>query len=229
MPAEEGRIEVLEPFEAADAPPSPEQDELRIELQQLSRRVALAPESWTPKDAARMIELFDERAPRWVERLSDPYLLPLKDALARGGIDKGGICLEIGTGTGLQTATLASRFDQIVALDISFEMLSRASREGRSLAQMDAALLGIATASVDAIVLVNVPVFITEYLRVLRDDGAIVLASTRGPLTPIYLAPEDLLASAKRHGNGVFCATYARAGEGEWTVLRRERPVPGAR
>ena len=212
---------MLDALEAISEPDPRPTDALRDELQALSRRVAFAPGTWSAQDRLRVQAIFDERAPNWFKMASPAYLSVLGDALARGGVARGGRCLEIGSGTGLQTPALARHFDHVVSIDISPEMSARTGRSLSLPVLCDAAELSFAKASFDALVLVNMFVFPAEYLRVLRDQGAVVLASSLRGQTPIYLAPADLLASLEARSAAEFIGRHAQIGSGEWTVLAR--------
>src|ERR671930_1066202 len=56
-------------------------------------------------------------------------LRELDDLFGRLGADpRGGTCVEVGCGTGRMTRHLAERFDRVVAVDVSPEMLALARR-----------------------------------------------------------------------------------------------------
>jgi ubiquinone/menaquinone biosynthesis C-methylase UbiE len=206
-----------------DAPHTtrPEPDApVRESLQELTRALAGSASAWDEAAQAEVHGRFDERALDWASRDTEDYRLPLLDALARGEVPHGGTVLEIGSGTGIQTPTLLGHFDRVVALDLSFEMLSRTPAGRGSRVQADASLLPVARASVDAIVCVNAFLFPEEYLRVLTSSGRVVFVSTRAELTPIYLPPEEVLSSLRR-ADPRFAACSARAAEGCWTVATR--------
>src|SRR5689334_1694011 len=115
----------------------------------VTREVAFGgPASWTPETAARVGLLFDTLAPEWHTR--DPGdAHPLIDALDRGVPgDVGPRCLEIGSGTGHGTRHLAARFDDVVALDLSGEMLRLADPTLAARVRGDAARLPVAAGSV---------------------------------------------------------------------------------
>ncbi len=202
--------------------PAPEVEEavVRDELQELTLRLAAQPTSWSVGDAAAVRGRFDARARDWATRDNAAYRLPLVDALARGGVPAGGRCLEIGSGTGIQSPTLLTHFSSVVALDLSFEMLSR-TPPGRGVQLLaDAARLPVGEARIGAVVCVNAFLFAPEYVRVLAPTGSVVFVSTRAERTPIYLPPEEVVA-ALRAVDDTFHGATARAGQGCWTIARR--------
>ena len=216
----------------ADFEPAPEAAStdiaVRGELQELTRRIAFAPESWSRDDAASMRSRFDERAATWATRDAPEYRLPLEDALRRGGVPRRGRCLEVGSGTGIQTPTLVAHFDEVLSIEIAPEMFRQTPSGSSTRVLADAASLPLGDGTLDAIVCVNAPLFAPEYSRVLARAGAVVFVSTRGSQTPIYLAPADVVAALASLGDRRFTATTARAGQGTWTVARRDAAPPGS-
>jgi len=183
-------------------------------MQRVTRQTAFEPDTWTPERAAKVAAMFDEMAPSWNERqrVFSRYE-PLADALHRGAVG-GGRCLEVGSGTGLVTATLAKQFDDVVSLDLSHEMLVRGTGHR---VEADAAALPVADASIDSAVLVNALLFPRELDRVLAADGTLVWVNTAGAETPIHLPPEDVGAAMPGDWTGVA----ADAAFGLWAVMRR--------
>src|SRR5438094_10291456 len=60
----------------------------------------------------------------------DTALRELADLFGRLGADaRGGVCVEVGCGPGRMTRLLAERFDRVLAIDVSPEMLKLARRE----------------------------------------------------------------------------------------------------
>ena len=193
---------------------------VRDPLQELTAAVARDPRSWDDAAERDVRRRFDARARDWSTRDSPEYRFPLTDALERGGVPRGGLCLEIGSGTGIQTPTLLAHFDSVLALDLSLEMLTRAPR-GRAIPfQADASCLPLKDHCASSVVCVNAFLFPAQYARALRPGGAVVFVSTRGEHTPIYLAPDAVLESLRRT-EGSFTALTAHAGQGSWTVARR--------
>jgi hypothetical protein len=211
------------PPEVSQAPEVPQETVSR--MQAVTRDLAFDADSWTNERAEEIRGFFDGVAPEWHLRNQVERLRPLEDALARGGIAAGGVCVEVGSGTGFQTPTAVSNFDFVVSVDLSAEMLARSPRlEGAGLVQADAHLLPLRARSADAVVCVNAFLFPAEYLRVLRVGGAVVFVSTRGERTPIYLPPADVvraleLASRASEDRG-WSAVTSEAASGTWTVVR---------
>jgi ubiquinone/menaquinone biosynthesis C-methylase UbiE len=95
--------------------------------------------------------------------------------------------LEIGVGTGLVAASLKGLGRNVVGVDISAEMLSRAhARVGSRIARADAHALPVPAASVDAAYLVWVlhlvgepAEVLAECARVLRPSGRVVVVTGR--------------------------------------------------
>ena len=191
-------------------------------MQEITRRIALDG-GWTLDLAQNIEQLFDALAPDWPTRGGEARLVVLRDALARGGVPGGGTCLEIGSGVGLHTPSLAGHFDLVVSLDFSAEMLALAPRDLSVLVRADASATPLQESSVDVVACINAFLFPEEYLRVMRPGASIVFVSTSGDQTPIYLRPEELLAALPEG----FAATTSLAAWGSWTVLHR--PAVSAR
>ena len=182
----------------------------------VTRETAFNPRSWTPERAAKVGELFDSMAPTWSGRDGPDRHRALVDALARGGPFTPGPCLEVGSGTGDATPFLRERLGDVVALDLSREMLRHTPADGPRV-QADSSRLPVRTASVAVVALVNMLLFPAEVDRVLAPAGALLWVSTLGDATPIYLAAADVLAALPGAWDGVS----ADAGWGTWLVARR--------
>jgi ubiquinone/menaquinone biosynthesis C-methylase UbiE len=126
----------------------------------------------------------------------------LASLFGRLGADpRGGVCVEVGCGPGRMTGALAARFDRVVALDVSPEMLARAA-EAVTAANVDfrhvsgERLDGVEDASADAavcyLVLQHLPsrrlaqAYVRELGRVLRPGGEafVQLPVLNGGLVP---------------------------------------------
>ena len=197
---------------APDAPaPDPDHP-----MRKVTRQVAFDPDGWTPERAAKVRELFDGLAPEWHTKGTDARMGAIDDALDRGGPFPAGPCVEAGAGVGLLTPRLVEHFDDVIAFDLSFEMLRRAPDIApRVLA--DSSALPFPDRSVATLVLVNMFLFPAEVDRVLRGDGALVWVNSLGPATPIHLSAEDVEAALPGGWDGV----HAEAGWGTWASLRR--------
>lgn len=185
-------------------------------MRKVTRQVAFEPTGWTPERAAKVTGLFDALAPEWHTRETEGRMEPLVDALERGCV-AGGVCLEVGSGTGFGTLYLAGRFDVILALDIAMEMLTRAPANLGHRVRADGARLPLREASADALVLVNALLFPAEASRVLAPEGAVVWVNSLGDQTPIHLTAHDVAEALPGTWEGV----ESEAGWGTWCVLRR--------
>jgi SAM-dependent methyltransferase len=186
-------------------------------MRAVTRQVAFEPDGWTPERATKVAELFDSLAGEWHTREHPLRLVPLADAFERAGPLGYGTGLEIGSGIGLGTAWLSARFDLLVAIDLSFEMLRLSPPDPAPRMQADASKLPFADGSIDAVVLVNMLLFPAEVARVLAPDGALVWVNTSGDATPIYLPADDVDAAMPGDWDGVA----SEAAWGTWAVLRR--------
>ncbi len=101
------------------------------ENQAFARTIALQPDSWTRGNAHEMAARFDELAVTWDQARGHYRLAPLADALARGGPWPPGMCVEVGSGTGLLTPLLRETWDPVLGVDVSLAMLSRSQDPGR--------------------------------------------------------------------------------------------------
>lgn len=195
-------------------------------MRAVTRAVAFDPDGWTPERQAEVVALFDDLAPDWNTRNVPGRELPLLDALDRGlaaapapagTTDDGhgrGLAIELGGGTGLDSAHLAARVDTVVTIDISPEMLARIPDGPTFPVQGDGSRLPLADGSVDALVLVNMFLFPQEAERVLAPHGVIVWVNSRGPETPIHLTADEVDAALPGRWDGVG----SQAGWGTWSV-----------
>ena len=163
---------------------------------------------------------FDGLAAEWHTRTSPERMKILDDALTRGmgavGVPDG-LAVEVGSGIGAYSALLASRFQTVVAVDLSLPMLRLAPASPGLRVQADAAQLPLGDGAAAAVILINAFLFPAEVARVLVPDGVVLWLNSSGEQTPIYLSPEDLLTSLP----GEWTGAASRAGEGHWCVLRR--------
>ncbi len=189
-------------------------------MHEISHRVAFDPRAWDEGLALEVASIFDGRAATWWTHRSPEYLRPLAEVIDAAGT-RGGLCLDVGSGTSLHEATLLSRFDHVVAVDLSAEMLRLAERNGADLVRADASSLPIRDESADLIVCVNMFLFPGEYTRVLKDDGAITFISTSGMATPIYLSPANVTEALVAYGDARFATVSGTLGDACWTIARR--------
>src|SRR5689334_6361232 len=92
-------------------------DRTRHPMRLVTEEVVTDAASWTGSRARDVQALFDDLAGGWRERFIDDLLrlAPLEDALARGGITAFGRCLDLGSGTGEESALLTAHFDRVVS------------------------------------------------------------------------------------------------------------------
>ncbi len=215
----------IEPI-ASETPRVERDPDEYVAMQKVTRQIAFEDGGWDPERKERIAQLFEGLAPEWHTRGGEDRLRPTRDALSRGGIPSGGTALEIGSGTGIHTPVLLDRFGFVISVDLVKEMLDLSPRPDRTaLVRADAAALPLADGSADAVVCVNAFVFPSEYARVLRQDGYVVVVATSGDQTPIYLPPGDVTAALERQLGPVEAVT-SRHGWGTWTVVRRAASSP---
>ncbi|HUS60948.1 MAG TPA: class I SAM-dependent methyltransferase [Acidimicrobiales bacterium] len=188
-------------------------------MRRITHAIATNDSSWDAAMRAEVRKLFASLAPEWHTRTSVHRMEPVRDAVERGGVH-GGTALELGSGTGLATAELATRFDTLIAMDLSPEMLELAPAQAASRVVADSSRLPVASSSVDAVLLINCVLFASEVARVLKPDGALVWVNTSGDRTPIYLDADHVLAAMSR--TGMWAGVASEAGWGTWAVLRRD-------
>lgn len=210
-------IEQLPPLELEGHRPSNAQGAdhpMRI----MTRRAAgLVGPPWDADARAEVAELFDSLAPEWHTRTSDVRTKVVLDALERGDVG-GTTVLELGSGIGAYSAPLAERFERVVSLDLSLEMLRLAVDEPGARVLADSSELPVADVSVDAVVLINMLLFPDEVDRVLAPGGTVVWINSSGESTPIHLRDEEVADALP----GTWSGVSSRAGIGLWSVLRRE-------
>lgn len=203
----------LPPLGRAPDPAPPATDH---PIRKVTTAVARDAGTWTPAVSAEVRERFDGLAEEWHTRDRPGRLDALADALERGEVGASGLCLELGSGTGLATEYLVQRFEQTVACDLSERMLAVAPPVAPRL-RADGARLPLRDGAVSALVLINALLFPVEAARVLGPGGALVWVNTSGPATPIYLPAAEVLAALP----GSWSAVASSHGAGTWTVARR--------
>jgi SAM-dependent methyltransferase len=185
----------------------------------MTRRAAgLHPGPWDDAARTEVAVFFDALAPDWHTRTSPERDAVVADALARGvGDDRGDICVELGSGIGTYTTSLAQRWSRVLAVEVSLEMLRLAPADVGYRLLADGSRLPLADGVVAAIVLVNCFLFPEEIDRALAPDGVLVWVNSSGAETPIHLPPADVVAALPGRWDGV----ESSAGAGIWCVLRR--------
>ena len=205
------------PPAAPNAAPRPDTTGPEHRMRTLTRRVAFE-RTWTRDDAAFVSSLFDSMAEGWTAShdVADRYE-PLTDALHRADLG-GGICVELGSGTGLGTRHLHERFDSLVTLDLALEMLRNAPADLSGRVQGDSSRLPIRSGAADVVVLVNMILFPNEIDRVLAPGGSLVWVNTMAERTPIHLSAEEVHDALP----GDWAVVHSRAGSGLWATAVRE-------
>ncbi|MDP6648613.1 MAG: methyltransferase domain-containing protein [Acidimicrobiales bacterium] len=188
-------------------------------MREVTRTIAFEG-TWDADRSSLVRGIFDGLAAEWTATRGAPErALPLLDALDRGGV-AGGTVIELGSGTGLVSDHLMERFDRVVAVDLSFEMLRHGVTDAPQV-NADAAHLPLLTGVADALVLMNMFLFPAETARCLAPRGALVWVNSRAEDTPIHLTADEVLESLTAAGTGEWSGVASRAGEGSWCVLRR--------
>ncbi|MEQ1786827.1 MAG: methyltransferase domain-containing protein [Acidimicrobiales bacterium] len=187
----------------------------------MTRRAAgLHPGAWDDAARAEVAAFFDALAPEWHTRTS-----PERDAVVTDALDRGlpaderprRVCVELGSGIGAYTPALADRWAQVLATEVSLEMLRRAPSGVGHRVLADGSRLPLTAGGADAVVLVNCFLFPAEVDRVLGPDGVVVWVNSSGAETPIHLPPSDVVAALPGRWEGVESV----AGIGAWCVLWR--------
>lgn len=186
-------------------------------MRHVTNEVAFSSKSWSSERAAKIASLFDELAPSWEDKDFSARGLPVFDALERGGVTRGIVGIELGSGTGAYSSLLSKYFETLLCIDISYGMLIQSRNEGGTRIRGDGACLPVADGSVDAVFCINTLLFPDEMERILAPAGYLVWVSTNGADTPIYLSPSDCLRAL---GNK-FVGVTSESGAGTWTVIRR--------
>ena len=178
---------------------------------------------------------FDALAPVWEERRGPEALLPFEAALGRLE-DAPRRVLDLGTGTGKGARLLAERFREaeIVAVDLAPAMVAEARRllppelAGRVRFEVaDAAALPFPDGAFDLVTLLNMIPFFDELARVTAPAGTVLLASSSGPGTPIYVPPDTLRERLGPLGFEGFEEVAAGAGTAFLATRRRRAGARG--
>jgi SAM-dependent methyltransferase len=187
-------------------------------MRNVTRQIAFEPGGWTAERRTKVAELFDGLAPGWKSHLNDPQrTAALSDAYERGDVPRGGVCVEVASGDGQNTAFLAAHHDLLIAADLSMVMLQHAPTDVGHRVRADSGDLPLRSGTVDVAVLVNAFLFPAELDRVLAPGGVLVWVNTAGDLTPIHLTTDDVLTALPGDWDGV----EAEAGWGTWAALHR--------
>ena len=188
---------------------------------------ARAPFAW-PLLRGPVRRFWDRRADEWSQDVSrsDPaWLAPLAAALLE--VSPPERALDIGTGHGDAALLVAREFPsaRVRGVDISEKMVRKASErvgldpEGRIAFRVgDAADLPWEDDSFDLVTQLNMPVFFSEIVRVLRPGGHVAIAASHGPATP-YFTPDSVLRRGFRR-RGLEPVRSDEAGAGTFFVAR---------
>ena len=185
-------------------------------MRRVTRQVAFEG-GWSSGRATKVAELFDSMAADWsAEHVDVVKAAPVRDALARGGVDRSGSWAELGSGTGAGTRILQGEVERLVAVDLSAEMLAHAP-DFAPRVRADASVLPFGDDSFDTILLINMLLFPDEIDRVLRPAGQLIWVNSLGDQTPIHLPPADVVEALP----GAWSGVTARSGTGLWAALSR--------
>ena len=169
-----------------------------------------------------MRRLFDQVAPHWDTMTSPERLVAFEAALEQVPGEPRTV-LDLGTGTGDGAIAAARRWPaaDVLGIDVSREMVEEARRKAPELRFEvgDASRLDVADGAFDLVAMNNVIPFFGELARVVRPGGHTLFAFSRGPETPIYVAPERLRRGLRRAGFDVVAELAA--GPGTAMVARR--------
>jgi SAM-dependent methyltransferase len=187
------------------------------ETQRLAAAIARDAGVWDAEHARAMSARFDELAARWDTERGGYRAAPLLDALARGGPWPPGACVEVGAGTGLLTAHLTAVWPDVLALDLSTEMLRRARHPWR--VRADAARLPVRDGVAGAVVVADAPLFAAEVARVLAPDGVLVWSNALGAGAPFHLPTPDVVTALAEASRRPWDAVESEAAWGSWAVL----------
>lgn len=200
---------------------------VRVVGRALSWLVANVPAAW-PLLRRPTQRFWDRTAAGWAQRGATAGRLDaLEAALERIDAEPARIA-DVGTGTGAAAVRVAQRFARahVTGVDLSAEMVATAQRalpeelRGRvRFVAADAARLPFEDGALDLVVQLNVPVYFDEIARVLAPGGAVVVASSFGPVTPYYTPDRTLRRRFAKRGLGGF--ESAAAGPGSYFLARK--------
>jgi len=211
------------------AEPGPPPRSVRIRGRLINEIVARAPVAW-PLLRGPSHRFWESMAAGWgdrVDRSGPEYLAALAAGLLRIRPEPER-ALDIGTGLGDAALLVAREFPRarVRGIDFSEEMIRRAQArigldpEGRVAFKVaDASDLPFEDDSFDLVTQLNVPPFFAEIARVLRPDGAALIAASWGPQTPFY-TPDSVLRRGFRRA-GLEAHESAEAGPGSYFIARR--------
>lgn len=191
--------------------------------QRLVTALALDPTLWTGERADETVRQYNEYAPQWNADRGTYRPIPLADALARGGPWPTGLCVEVGSGTGLLTPLLLAVWDRAVCLDLTLAMLTRAAAGWR--VNADASRLPLPDNAAAAVVLGDAPLFAAEVCRVLSPGGVLIWSNALGHDAPFHVPTSVVLQALRDADHADWEAVDSEAGWGSWAVFRRSQLV----
>ncbi|MFJ9683573.1 class I SAM-dependent DNA methyltransferase [Streptomyces sp. NPDC101194] len=172
--------------------------------------------SWDGETARFIAAQFDQLAAEWDTTRATGRDGPLRDALDRGGPFSEGVCLELGSGTGLFTQLLRSMFPCVISVDLSEQMLRQAAGRSPARVRADATALPSADGQVAAVAAIDMLLFPTETARVLAPGGVLLWINQLGEAGPLHLPAADVVTALP----GTRQAVESNVGWGGWAVLR---------
>ena len=183
--------------------------------------VVRVPALW-PVLRPALTRLFDRIAPHWDEATGPERMITFEAALERIPGEPA-TALDLGTGTGDGAIAIARRWPgaDVLGVDVSAGMIAEARRKAPELRfeVADARRLDVPDGAFDLVAMNNVIPFFGELGRVVAPGGYLLVAFSRGPETPIYVAPERLGRGLERAGFGLV--EEIAAGPGTAIVARR--------
>lgn len=150
-----------------------------------------------------LTRIFDRIAPCWDEATGPERMVAYEAALERVPGEPAR-ALDLGTGTGDGAIAIACRWPgaDVLGVDVSAGMIAEARRKapGLRFEVADARRLDVADGAFDFVAMNNVIPFFDELGRIVAPGGQLVVAFSRGPQTPIYVAPGRLRRGLERAG-----------------------------
>ena len=187
-------------------------------VQGAARDAAFDPDAWTDERRRQLIALFDTLAEDWSSRDVPGREAPILDALDRGlaaaPSTERRVAIDVGAADGINDRHLTPTFPDLITLDLSLEMLRRATDHVTNRVQADGSGLPVADRSVDVILLINAFLFPIEIERVLAPNGVLIWVNSRGAATPIGLPSNDVDQALP----GEWAGVASSAGWGTWSV-----------
>ena len=183
--------------------------------------VVRVPALW-PVLRPALTRLFDRIAPHWDEATGPERMITFEAALERIPGEPA-TALDLGTGTGDGAIAIARRWPgaDVLGVDVSAGMIAEARRKAPELRfeVADARRLDVPDGAFDLVAMNNVIPFFGELGRIVAPGGCLLVAFSRGPETPIYVAPGRLRRGLERAGFGLLEEVVA--GPGTAIVARR--------